>query len=313
VSAGEDGTVRVWDWLTLSDAVLLGSHYQASRRRAWNKNILPDTHELPREWLLPAPAHESHVGPAHCAAVSPDGKLYASGGQDKTVRVWEAATGKNVATLERHTGTVCSVCFGAGGLLASGGADKSVIVWDAGAGKVRSELKGHTGAVACLATGPTGLLASGSEDGTVRVWDVGTGRARLTLGGGREAVLSLALSPDGKRVAAGGNNGSVWVWEAESGKEVFVSRQGGAVQGLCFTPDAKVLAVGYVTDRDCLLKLCAASTGDAVGLPEGWWLGCRGEGGAYWGGFMFHPDGRTLVGVPGGRLAVWGWERATEP
>ena len=63
---------------------------------------------------------------------SADGTRIASGSADKSVKVWDAATGEAVLTLEGHSGRVTSVCFSADGTrIASGSADKSVKVWDA--------------------------------------------------------------------------------------------------------------------------------------------------------------------------------------
>jgi WD40 repeat protein len=73
---------------------------------------------------------KAHKDDIKCVAFSPDGKLLASSSQDDTVRLWEAATGKEVRTLRGHRGAVQSVAFGPDGkLLASGSADNTVKVW----------------------------------------------------------------------------------------------------------------------------------------------------------------------------------------
>ena len=166
-SAGDDGTVRVWD---------------------------PGTGRQVGDALT------GHVGAVWdvCAVPGPDPggrNLLASAGEDGTVRVWNPDTGRQVGdALTGHTGAIFGMCavtdLDSGGaldgpiLLASAGEDGTVRVWDPGTGRqVGDALTGHVGAVwdVCAVPGrdPGGrnLLASAGEDGTVRVWDPGTGRA----------------------------------------------------------------------------------------------------------------------------------------
>jgi hypothetical protein len=103
---------------------------------------------------------------------SPDGRLLASGSVDKTVKVWEAASGRLLHTLSGHTSWVFSVAFSPdGALLASGSTDKTVKVWEAATGRLLHTLSEHTYPVTSVAFSPDGrLLASGSGDHTVRLW-----------------------------------------------------------------------------------------------------------------------------------------------
>jgi WD40 repeat protein len=82
-----------------------------------------------------------------------------SGSEDKTVRLWDAATGKALQTLKGHTGSVSSVAFSPDGKqVVSGSGDKTVQLWDAATGKALQTLKGHTGSFSSVAFSPDGKL-----------------------------------------------------------------------------------------------------------------------------------------------------------
>ena len=109
-------------------------------------------------------------------AFSPDGLHLATGGEEHTIKVWDAKTGTLQQTLRRHTGDVFAVAFdGHGRWLASAGEDTTVRLWDTTSSpwELRHTLRGQTGFVTSLAFSPDGRrLVSGSRDRTLKVWDL---------------------------------------------------------------------------------------------------------------------------------------------
>ena len=132
-----------------------------------------------------SPTLEGHSSSVYSVAFSQDGKIVASGSVDKTIRLWDTATGKSLQTLEGHSGYVFSVAFSQDGkMVASGSYDKTIRLWDTATGKSLQMLEGHSSYVSSVAFSQDGkIVASGSSDKTIRLWDTTTGKSLQTLEG----------------------------------------------------------------------------------------------------------------------------------
>jgi hypothetical protein len=203
---------------------------------------------------LPKTAHTQAV---FRVAFSPDGRRLATASADHTIKVWDATTGKEVATLQGNTTTVYDVGFSADGRrLVSAAGDfftrntgGEAKVWDATTGKELLTLKGHGGPVYSAVFSADGKrLATASGDHTVKLWDATTGKEQATLKGHSGQVYHLAFSPDGRFLASvgGGSRGTVRLWNLNLLTLPFVFQGHGTedVFGVAFSPDGKRLATG---------------------------------------------------------------------
>jgi RNA polymerase sigma factor (sigma-70 family) len=234
--------------------------------------------------------HATGVG---ALAFSADGKLLASAGFDQTLRLWETATGKELARL-KHGGMLHTLAFSPDGktLAAAGGGDCLVRLWDVAGGKEIKSFAGHRSDVLTLAWSGNGKqLTSAGYEPTVRTWDVATGKeiAQVRNIG---PVHAVTLSADGKTLAvtsaARDKEASlIRLWDVPRAKEVsrFAGHQR-LVTALAFRPDGKVLAWGD-GDRDCTVHLWDVVAGKETGQLKG-----QKEGVTY---LAFAPDARTLV------------------
>ncbi|MFH0992126.1 MAG: caspase family protein [bacterium] len=139
-------------------------------------------------------------------AFSPNGKILAAGCSDKTIKMWEVASGRFIGSGEAHTDDVRSIAYSPdGGLLASSSAslygagdDFDIKLWDTKAGRQLNTLSGHSNGVVSVAFSRDGkFLFSGSSDARTKIWDVATGKELATLIGLGEKDW-VVVTPDGR-------------------------------------------------------------------------------------------------------------------
>jgi WD40 repeat protein len=188
-----------------------------------------------------------HTGSVTSLAFTPDGKILASGSYDKTIKLWDVMTEKEIRTLPGHSASVMSVSISKDGkIVASGSVYGEIILWDISTGEKIKTLKGHSYSVNSLAFSPDGkTLASGSMDMTIKLWNVTTGMKILALTGHLSSIKSVCFNSDGKILASGSSDRTIKLWDIETGKKIkTLLGHSGSINSIDFSPDGKILASG---------------------------------------------------------------------
>ena len=275
-------------------------------QQAWDQNnmgrlrqLLEETQDSPDrgfEWYYwQRQAHLSlktlrgHLGWVS-VAFSPDGQRIVTGSGDKTAKVWDAASGRELLTLKGHSAAIEAVAFSPDGQrIVTGSADHTAKVWEAASGNQLLTVKGHNDAIRSVAFSPDGQrIVTWSKDRTARVWEAASGRELLRLDGHYRWFGwfgSAAISPDGKRIVTGSDDNTAIVWDAASGRELLTLKgHRSRVLAAAFSRDGQRIVTGSM---DRTAKVWDAATGRELVKLEG-------HNSHVW-SVAFSPDGQRIV------------------
>ncbi len=217
-------------------------------------SLLPDP--PPRS---PKPGTEiikDHTNTVRAVAFSPDGKLLATAGDDKSIRILDVATGQRKGRIPHDAEVYCLAFSPDGATLASGGAGRAVTLWDVATWeRQRTIADGDPGSIAGLTFAPDGrrLATVGYQKKIAILWDVDLGKPVASLEGHTDYVNAAAFSPDRKTLATVSDDGTVRLWDSATGKaNAPFKAHDGAVHCLAFSPDGRKLATGG-KDRTILI------------------------------------------------------------
>ena len=196
--------------------------------------------------------------------ISADGRNLFSASADKTIKIWNLATGQVIRTLSGHTSAVNYLAISPDSkTLFSASADKTIKVWNIETGEQLRTLKGHTSSVNHLKISSDGqILFSASADKTIKIWDVATSKEIRTLPGHISFVNALVISPDGETLFSGSADKTIKVWDVATGKEIrTLTNHNSFINALAISPDGETLFSG---SADKNIKIWDVVTGKEI-------------------------------------------------
>jgi len=228
---------------------------EAKKDEAKKEEIKEEPKKEPFVPDVPVKEFKGHGDWINSLVYSGDGKYVATASRDRTVKVWEVATGKEVANLKGSPENVKGVVFLEGSAVVASSTGKwnkekktwegEIKIWDVKAGKQIGSLKGHAETIEGLALSRDGkYLASASEDQTVKIWDKSSGKDIQTLNGRAGIIQAVPYGPTYSRI----------IWDTLKGHT-------GMVQAVAFTSDGKKLATA---SADGTVKIWDAASGNVL-------------------------------------------------
>ena len=299
VSAGQDNTIRVWDFASGQMVKTFRGHggkVQAALFLADGKRILSASHDHSiREWSIDGNQEirtiqgqvlDGHSDAVLSAAYSQDQTQVVTASRDRSARTWDTRTGQPGLTLaEGHSYLASTAIFFPGGKrLLTAAVDNTTRVWDVGNGGqvLRLDRSGRSAAAAISQDGSR--IATGADDQSVQIWDATTGRLLNKLQAHSSEVTAVAFSLNDQLLATGDTKGHVKLWNLKTN----------AVAARLDAHSRRISALAFSSDGT---RLLTASGDNTVGQ----WDVATGEELPV---VLKHPDGVLAMRLVPGRDAV---------
>lgn len=234
-----------------------------------------------------------HTSLIHSVEFSPKGDLIASGGLDKTVKLWKP-DGSLVKTLIGHQDAIFSIAFSPRQpLLASTSNDKTIKLWKTDGTYLRT-LTGHEDPVMAVSFSPTeDTLISASFDQTLKLWTI-DGKLLKTIAAHTKKIKTVSFSPDGQRFASGSEDKTVKIWKSDGTLLKTLTGHQAEVMSVAWSADSQQLASA---SRDKTIKLWSR---------EGVLLQTFGAFEDEVWGVAFSPNGKFLAGaIRNQQIQLW--------
>ena len=194
---------------------------------------------------------KGHTAEINSICFSSNGRYALSGGSDRSLKLWDVATGQEVWDIKMES-AINSVAFSPNGKFIVAVNSAKIKLLEASTGNEIKAFIGHTGEVKSIAFSPNGrFVLSGSYDKTIKLWEVETGKEIRTFGGNLHGVCSIAFSPNGYYALSGSEGKSIKLWDMTVGKQIreLIGHEYDKICSVAFSPDGKLGASGNVDLR----------------------------------------------------------------
>lgn len=214
-------------------------------------------------WHPPWKLHRviiGHQGWVNCVDVDPSNLWFATGSNDRLIKIWDLATCQLKLSLTGHINAVRDLKISKRHpYLFSCGEDNRVKCWDLEQNKVVRDYHGHLSGVYAVAIHPAlDILVSGGRDAVVRVWDMRTKRAVHVLGGHTSTVHSLAAHSVEPQIISGSQDKTVRLWDLAAGRcKTTLTHHKKSIRALAIHP------------REYSFVSCSADNNKVWRLPNG--------------------------------------------
>ncbi|MBI4557933.1 MAG: protein kinase [Candidatus Hydrogenedentes bacterium] len=294
LTVSADYTAKVWDVVSGTELATLTGHRREVGRGIFSSDgtriLTASSDSTVKVWdavVFTGPALRTFSGntyPTLCAVFSPDGRRIATVSEnwplgtpsdDKTphawfVKVWDTATGAELATLAESDANISSLAFSPDGeqILTTAAQDNKARIWDVPSATELHTLATHTGALNMCAYSPDSTrIVTASHDNTAKLWDAATGQELATLHGHTGSVYSAVVSPDGTRVVTASEDSTARIWDGSTGQPlVSLTGHTSPVLNAAFSPDGKLVISASL---DYTANVWDAATGrELASLPH---------------------------------------------
>lgn len=163
---------------------------------------------------------QGHLGWVQSIAVDPTNQFFATGSLDRTIRIWDLATGERKLTLTGHVNGIRGLALSdRHPYLFSASEDKEIKCWDLEYNRIIRNYHGHLSGVYSLSLHPTlDVLVSGGRDSCARIWDIRTAKEVQILGGHTNTVSSVLTEDANPQVITGSMDSTMKLWDLAAGR-----------------------------------------------------------------------------------------------